>query len=83
MSRTGRWILIGGIVVVLLLVVGYFGMGWFVYQQLADVRGSCDKHLANNPSGFTNISNWEGDPEFSTVRKSARAKARGSSGLLP
>jgi flagellar basal body-associated protein FliL len=40
------------IVVVLLLVVGYAGMGYVIYSQLADVKGSCDEHLANRPDRF-------------------------------
>lgn len=43
-------------VVLVVLVAVYFAAGLFVYRQLADVLGSCDKHLANRPDFFTNVS---------------------------
>jgi dipeptidyl aminopeptidase/acylaminoacyl peptidase len=45
-------------IIVLLLVVAYFAVGYIVYTRLANVRGSCDMHLANRPDHFTNITGW-------------------------
>lgn len=44
------------VVLVLLAVVAYFGAGYVVYDALADVRGSCDRHMANRPDSFTDLS---------------------------
>lgn len=51
-----RGLLIGLIVVAVLVVVGYFGVGYVVYSTLADVRGSCDSHMANMPENFVDLS---------------------------
>lgn len=59
---------IAGIVLVgvcALAVASYFGTGWLVYSQLADVRSTCDKHRGNTPDHFTNVSNWPGEYDFS------------------
>lgn len=56
-----RWLWIGLTVLVVLVVAGYFGGGYLVYQQLGNARGSCDKHMANRPDLYTNVSDW---PEF-------------------
>lgn len=56
--RTRRLLfLIGGIVIILLPIL-YFTAGYFVYAQLADVRGSCDKHLPNLPDHYENRTEW-------------------------
>ena len=60
-----RKVVIVLIVVLAALVVLYFAAGTFVYRQLADVRGSCDKHLANRPDFFTNVSEWPVELDFS------------------
>lgn len=66
-------------IIVLLLVAAYFVMGYIVYTRLANVRGSCDMHLANRPDHFTNITDWpERDftpffmPTYEEVRFSSR-----------
>ena len=57
----GRWIFIPLIVLVMFVIVAYFAAGTLVYRQLGIARGSCDKHLANTPDHYTNLSDW---PEF-------------------
>jgi dipeptidyl aminopeptidase/acylaminoacyl peptidase len=54
------WIIVALVmaVIVLLLFVAYFVFGYVVYTRLANVRGSCDMHLANRPDHFTNITEW-------------------------
>lgn len=51
-----------GIVVVLILVVvaavAYLVFGYIVFTRLANLRGSCDMHLANRPDHFTNVTDW-------------------------
>ena len=44
-----KWIAIGAMLVLVLALGIYFGAGYLVFQQLGDVRGSCDKHLASTP----------------------------------
>lgn len=61
----GKKLLIGSLTVVFLLGVIYVAVGYVVYRQLADVQGSCDKHLANRPDNFRNIRGWPEWPEAS------------------
>ncbi len=75
----GRGVVLVIVLVVLLAVVAYFVMGYIVYTRLANVRGSCDMHLANRPNHFTNITGWpETDfspffmPTFQEVRFPSR-----------
>jgi len=52
-------VLIGiGIALVVLLVVAYLGMGYVIYDKLANVKGSCDEHLANRPDNFALHEKW-------------------------
>ncbi len=53
------------VILVVLAIAAYLAIGWQVYSQLADVRGTCDKHLVNTPTHFENVSNWEGDSDYS------------------
>jgi uncharacterized protein len=66
-----------------LLTLLYFVAGYVVYTQAANVRGSCDRHLANSPDHFEDISKWGGDlepldlsafymPKYTSVRFSSR-----------
>ena len=60
-------IIIGVVVLlVVILVAAYFASGWLVYSELADVRGTCDKHRVNTPDHFTNVSKWPGEYDFSS-----------------
>ena len=72
-------VIIALLAVVLLGVVAYFVLGYVVYTRLANVRGSCDMHLANRPTYFTNITGWEKSdfspffmPTYEEVRFSSR-----------
>jgi len=57
--KTWVKVLIGiGIALVVLLVIGYFGMGYIIYDKLANVRGDCDEHLANRPDNFVLHKDW-------------------------
>ena len=67
------------VIVVLLLGVGYFVLGYIVYTRLANVRGSCDMHLENRPDSFTNVTGWPVTdlspffiPTYETVRFPSR-----------
>lgn len=44
--------------VVLVMIVAYLGVGYFIFQQIGDVEGSCDRHLVSYPDYFVN----PGDP---------------------
>jgi fermentation-respiration switch protein FrsA (DUF1100 family) len=41
-----------------LLVVAYLGMGYVIYSRLANVKGSCDEHMANRPDNFALHESW-------------------------
>ena len=57
--KTWHKVLIGiGLALVVLLVVGYFGMGYVIYDKLGNVKGSCDEHLANRPDDFVLAPDW-------------------------
>lgn len=56
-----KWLIVSLIVLVVLVVVAYFGIGYVVYAQMGTARGSCDKHMANRPDRYTNLGDW---PEF-------------------
>jgi uncharacterized protein len=57
--RTFGRILIGvAIALVALLAVGYFGMGYVIYDRLGNVKGSCDEHMANRPNDFALHADW-------------------------
>jgi dipeptidyl aminopeptidase/acylaminoacyl peptidase len=48
-----------GLLILVPVLVGlYFVLGYIVYTRLANVRGSCDMHLANRPDHFTNVTGW-------------------------
>jgi uncharacterized protein len=47
-----------GFALVVLLVVAYFGMGYVIYDKLANVKGSCDEHMANRPDNFALHKDW-------------------------
>lgn len=51
--------------IVIVVAAGYLAAGWFVYDTLGDVRGTCDKHQVNTPDSFTNVSKWPGEYDFS------------------
>jgi fermentation-respiration switch protein FrsA (DUF1100 family) len=53
-----KGLLIVLIVVALLLIVGYSGMGYVIYSKLADVKGSCDEHIANRPDRLEFRGDW-------------------------
>lgn len=55
---TRRQILTGIGITLLVATILYFGAGYIVYTQLADVSQSCDQHRPNRPDHFTNISMW-------------------------
>jgi fermentation-respiration switch protein FrsA (DUF1100 family) len=60
--KTGTKVLIGvGVGLFVLLVVAYFGMGYVIYDKLANVKGSCDEHLANRPDDFALHPDWPAD----------------------
>ena len=53
-----RKLLIACLIVLLLIGLAYFFTGFLVYRRIANVKGSCDRHLANRPDNFQNISGW-------------------------
>jgi hypothetical protein len=58
-AKTWKKILLGiAIALVVLLVVAYFGMGYVIYDKLANVKGSCDEYLANRPDKFALHEIW-------------------------
>ncbi len=57
--KTRTKVLLGiAIALVVLLVVAYLGMGYVIYDKLANVKGSCDEHLANRPDNFALHPTW-------------------------
>ena len=46
------------IALVVLGVAAYLGMGYVIYSKLANVKGSCDEHLANRPVIFALHEKW-------------------------
>ncbi|MCB0201836.1 MAG: hypothetical protein H6649_15185 [Caldilineae bacterium] len=34
------------------LLIGYFGTGYAIYDKLVNVTGSCNRHAANRPGNF-------------------------------
>jgi dipeptidyl aminopeptidase/acylaminoacyl peptidase len=57
--RTWAKVVIGiAIALVVLLLVAYFGMGYVIYDKLANVKGSCDEHMANRPDNFALHKDW-------------------------
>jgi len=52
--------LLSGLVssLIVLLVVIYFGLGYVIYDRLANIAGSCDEHQANRPNQFVLHSEW-------------------------
>jgi dipeptidyl aminopeptidase/acylaminoacyl peptidase len=46
------------IALVVLLVIGYFGMGYVIYDKLGNVKGSCDQYLTNRPDNFALHPKW-------------------------
>jgi uncharacterized protein len=75
----GGRVMLGLLVFVLLIVVAYFAVGYLVYTRLANVRGSCDMHLANRPDHFTNITNWpvsDFSPFFMPIYEEVRFPSR-------
>lgn len=59
-----RWKKLGitlAAVLVVLVVVAYFGMGYVIYDTLGNVKGSCDEHLANRPDSFALHPSWPDD----------------------
>jgi pimeloyl-ACP methyl ester carboxylesterase len=70
---------IGCAVLVVLLIAAYAILGAVIYGQLADVEGSCDEHLANDPDRFELHPDWPPFdvtpyfmPAYETVRFSSR-----------
>jgi pimeloyl-ACP methyl ester carboxylesterase len=62
--KTWAKVLIGiGVALVVVAAIVYFGAGYVIYQKLTDVRGDCDKHMANLPDHFVDIGG-EGWPPF-------------------
>jgi pimeloyl-ACP methyl ester carboxylesterase len=57
-SKRWRIVLIVSAGLVLLLGVAYLGMGYVIYTSLANVEGSCDEHMGNNPTYFVNYPEW-------------------------
>ena len=43
---------------VVLLVVAYLGMGYVIYDKLADVKGSCDQYIEYEPDTWVNHPKW-------------------------
>lgn len=67
------------LLLVVVIIVTYFVLGYFIYQRLANVQGSCDMHLANRPDYFTNITGWPVDDFsafFMPVYKEVRFPSR-------
>ena len=56
-----RWIYISVTAFFLVGIVAYFGVGYYIYNQLGNVVDSCDKHLASTPANLVNPGDW---PEF-------------------
>ena len=54
----GMKLLIVSLIVVFLIGLAYFSAGYVVYRRFANVQGSCDKHLANRPDNYKNLSGW-------------------------
>ena len=46
------------IVLAVVLLIGYFGMGYAIYDELGNVTGSCDRHEANRPDNFALHGDW-------------------------
>lgn len=46
------------LIVLVVLIAAYAGMGCVIYNELADVEGSCDEHLANRPDLFELHPEW-------------------------
>lgn len=42
------------LLIIIILSTGYIGIGLFMHNQLADIRGECE-HVANRPDNFTDI----------------------------
>ena len=79
--KTWAKVLIGiAIALVVLLVVAYLGMGYVIYSKLADVKGSCDEHLANRPDNFALHEDWPAGfdvvPYFMSHYETARFPSR-------
>jgi dipeptidyl aminopeptidase/acylaminoacyl peptidase len=45
-------------VLVILLAGAYLSAGYVIYDRLANVRGSCDEHMANRPDRFALHPDW-------------------------
>ena len=58
MSKTLRIVIIVFAGIVVLLVAAYAAMGTVIYNQLTNVEGSCDEHLANTPERFLLHPDW-------------------------
>jgi dipeptidyl aminopeptidase/acylaminoacyl peptidase len=57
--KTWHKVLIGiAIALVVLVVIGYFGMGYVIYDKLGTVRGDCDPVAANRPDNFLLDPDW-------------------------
>jgi uncharacterized protein len=79
--KTWGKVLIGiGIAIVVLLVVGYFGMGYVIYDKLGNVRGDCDPVAANCPDHFALDPDWPAgfdvSPYFMTGYEAVRFPSR-------
>jgi len=79
--KTWAKVLIGiAIALVVLFVVAYLGMGYVIYSKLADVKGSCDEHLANRPDNFALHEDWPAGfdvvPYFMSPYETARFPSR-------
>jgi fermentation-respiration switch protein FrsA (DUF1100 family) len=55
-------LLIGLAATLIVLSVGvYFGLGYVIYDKLANIEGSCDEHQANRPDNFALHERWPAD----------------------
>lgn len=48
----------------LLLISGYMGIGYFLYDTLADIDGRCGNHRLNRPDLFTDVRDYWEDYDF-------------------
>jgi dipeptidyl aminopeptidase/acylaminoacyl peptidase len=58
MKTWGSVLIAAAVVIVVVALAAYLGMGYVIYSKLANVAGSCDEHLANRPDNFARHPDW-------------------------
>jgi uncharacterized protein len=51
-------------------IIAYFGIGYVLYDRLANVAGTCDPHAVNQPDNFRDNVGFWGDFDFSPYQMS-------------